>query len=77
MAYFQFEVNCYLILQKRIQGATVIAICCNIAYLLSVVIYPYMPNVACTIRKQLNVSTFNVTNELDISCYDGDNIKPS
>ena len=59
----------------RIQGATVIGVCVNIAYLLSVVIYPYMPNVASTIRKQLNVPTFNVTNESELP-YDSDIIKP-
>ena len=72
-----FKFKYVFLIKSRIQGSTVIAICVNIAYLLSIVMYPYMPNVACTIRKQLNVSTFDVTNELDISCYDGDNIKPS
>lgn len=57
----------------RVQGATVIGVCVNIAFVLSNVMYPYMPNVASTIRKQLNLPTFNVTTEKDT--YDSDNIK--
>ncbi len=60
--------------EEKIQGATVIGICVNISYLISLVIYPYMPRVASTIRKQLNVDTFEVVREKDD--YDSHNIKP-
>ena len=60
--------------EEKIEGATVIGVCVNIAYLLSIVLYPYMPNVSCTIRRQLNVDTFKVATELE--SYDSDNIKP-
>ena len=49
--------------EEKIRGATIISLCCNMSYLLSVLIYPYMPNVSSTIRKQLNVPTFIVQNE--------------
>lgn len=45
--------------EEKIEGATVIGVCINIAYILSVVIYPYMPNVSFTIRKQLNLESFD------------------
>lgn len=72
--------NMSLIIQKiilkifRIQGSTVIGLCVNIAYLLSTLIYPYMPNVSANIRKQLNLPVFSVTTEN--ASYDSDNIKP-
>lgn len=62
---------------KRIRGATIISLCVNLSYLLSLLIYPYMPNISAVIRKQLNVPTFNVKNESpNPQDYDSDNIKP-
>ena len=60
--------------EEKIQGSTVIAICLNISYLLSVVAYPYMPNVSVAIRKQLNLPVFGVNSEK--ADYDSSNIKP-
>ena len=60
--------------EEKIEGATVIGVCVNIAYLLSLVLYPYMPNVSSTIRKQLNIDTFKVVGESE--SYDSENIKP-
>ena len=61
----------------RIRGATIISLCVNMSYLLSVLIYTYMPNVSATIRKQLNVPTFNVRNKSsNPKDYDSDCIKP-
>jgi methionyl-tRNA synthetase len=60
--------------EEKIQGSTVIAICLNISYLLSVVVYPYMPNVSIAIRKQLNLPLFDVNSEKEN--YDSGNIKP-
>lgn len=51
-----------------------IGVCVNLAYLLSVLVYPYMPNVSATLRKQLNLPVFKVLNESET--YDSDNIKP-
>jgi len=51
----------------------VIGVCINIAYLLSVLIYPYMPNISLNIRRQLNLNDFNVVREKED--YDGDNIR--
>jgi methionine--tRNA ligase beta chain len=63
--------------EEKIRGATIISLCCNMSYLLSVLIYPYMPNVSSTIRKQLNVPTFIVQNESsNAQDYDSDKIKP-
>ncbi len=62
--------------EEKIRGATIISLCCNMSYLLSVLIYPYMPNVSSTIRKQLNVPTFIVQNELNAQDYDSDKIEP-
>jgi methionyl-tRNA synthetase len=39
----------------RITGQTVIGVCVNIAYIISVLIYPYMPVTSLNIRKQLNI----------------------
>jgi methionyl-tRNA synthetase len=57
----------------------VIGLCINIAYLLSTIIYPYMPNVTAAIRRQLNVETLEVVTESkqpDID-YNSDSIKRS
>ena len=62
--------------EEKIQGGTVIGICVNIAYLLSLLIYPYMPNVSATIRKQLNLPAFDVIKDQDsLEKYDSSNIK--
>jgi len=42
---------------EKVQGATVIGVCANISYLLSVLIFPYMPDMSNRIRKQLNVES--------------------
>lgn len=61
----------------RIRGATIISLCVNLSYLLSTLIYPYMPNVSATIRKQLNVPLFKVRNESpNEKDYDSGNITP-
>ena len=49
----------------------------NIAYLLSVLVYPYMPNVSNTIRRQLNVEEFQLAFDRAQAGYDSENIKPS
>jgi methionyl-tRNA synthetase len=59
--------------EDKLKGATVIGICVNIAYLLSIVVYPYMPNVSNTIRRQLNVPEFLVNGEKEV--YSGEDIK--
>ena len=58
--------------EDKIKGSTVIGVCVNIAYLLSILVYPYMPNVSITIRKQLNIPLFQVNTEKET--YDSDNI---
>ncbi len=60
--------------EEKIQGSTVIAICLNISYLISIVCYPYMPNVSIAIRKQLNLPVFDVNAEKET--YDSSDIKP-
>ena len=63
--------------EEKEKGATVIGLCINIGYLLSVLIYPYMPNISAVIRRQLNVPVFKVTKESETpEAYDGENIKP-
>ena len=37
-----------------------IGLCANIAFLLSTLLYPYMPNVSASIRRQLNLPAFSV-----------------
>jgi methionyl-tRNA synthetase len=59
---------------QRLQGETVIGLCANISYLLSTLIYPYMPNISLAIRTQLNLPKFNVVKEKD--SYDSENILP-
>ena len=54
-----------------------IAVCINISYLLSTIVYPYMPNVSAAIRKQLNLPVFEVLSESpNAQDYDSENIKP-
>lgn len=59
--------------EERTQGATAIALCLNISYLLSILVYPYMPKVSITIRQQLNLPVFDVVKEKE--SYDSSNIK--
>ncbi|CAF0762286.1 unnamed protein product [Brachionus calyciflorus] len=59
--------------EEKVQGSTVIGVCVNISFVLSTLLYPYMPNVASTIRKQLNLATFSVITEKEN--YDSENIK--
>ena len=44
-----------LLFSFRSTGKTVIGVCVNIAYLISVLIYPYMPVTSLIIRRQLNI----------------------
>ena len=59
--------------EEKLQGATVIGVCVNIAYLISVLVYPYMPRVTATLRKQLNVEPVEVVSEKPD--YDSMNIR--
>jgi methionyl-tRNA synthetase len=51
------------LVEEQKSGESVIGVCVNIAYLISVLIYPYMPNTAATIRRQLNVQSWQYNND--------------
>lgn len=45
--------------EEKQQGETVIGVCTNITYLLSVLLYPFMPQTSNSIRRQLNLNELN------------------
>lgn len=60
--------------EEKLAGGTVIALCVNIAYVVSLVLYPYMPRVALALRKQLGLNEYQVVSEKEE--YDGESIRP-
>lgn len=61
--------------EEKIRGSTVIGVCVNMSYLLSILLYPYMPQVSSTIRKQLNLPNFTLNNQQTAESYNDAEIK--
>lgn len=57
--------------QEPKRCATVIAVSCNVIYLLSALIYPFMPSTSEAVLKQLNVPQRNIPNEFELDLHTG------